>query len=260
MKATFQALAVIALGAALSFAQGPKGSRQGTPAAPVHQLDPAQVVVISGTVDAVNIDYAMKHPSIVVQGKTIELGPLFYLTEKGFEVEKGQSVDVKAAPCFDPDNTTLFALEITNRTLGTTLVLRDADGTPLWVSRGSRGMAKGRGNGQGNGGPGNGPAVGGAACFDSASITTVTGTVKSVSMGVGIRMPALVLATPSGDLTIKIGPERILLEAGFTIEAGETLTVKYGKTTCTEELVALVLTATDGSSITLRNDDGTIAW
>ena len=85
-------------------------------------------------------------------------------------------------------------------------------------------------------------------------------TTAYLSVACGLALLALVLATPSGDLTIKIGPERILLEADFTIEAGETLTVKHGKTTCTEELVALVLTATDGSSITLRNDDGTIAW
>ena len=267
MKQTFKVLSILVLAAAISFGQGNngRGSSNGPAnmAAAAHQIDPSKVVAITGEVKAVNISYGLKHPSIVVTDAslgevTLELAPLYWLLENGFEVEPGHRVAATAAPCLDSDKTALFAINIENLTLGVELPLRDSDGTPLWVVRGpqGKGQAKGRGPGAGNQA---GAQVRGS-CIDTATITTVSGTVSAINMGLGIRMPALTLATAAGDLTVRIGPERILLEAGFAIEAGQTLTVRHALSPCTGERVALDLTSASGQTLKLRNDDGSIAW
>ena len=100
----------------------------------------------------------------------------------------------------------------------------------------------------------------GPGCFDPASVVTVTGTVESVNAGIGIQMPTVTLNTSTGLITVKIGPERILLEAGFVIKAGDTLTVTYGQSACTSELIALSLTSADGETVVLRDETGHVVW
>jgi hypothetical protein len=105
---------------------------------------------------------------------------------------------------------------------------------------------------------GNGECEG---CLDTTSIAVVAGTVEKVSAGVGIQFPTLVLKTAEGKLlTIRIGPERVLLAADFEITAGQRLTVRYAASTCRDELVALELTDSTGRKIVLRDPDGTSAW
>jgi len=254
-------LAALAMAAALFAQNGPKGPQMGPgqnqqPAVPMHSLDLAAVVTIAGPITTVNVALGVQHPSIVVDGKTIELAPAWWLLEKGLELKEGDKVEVIAAPCLDPDKPWLFAIKVINVTTGTTRSLRDENGVPLWVTRGGKGQMQGPGS---RSGQGNGPAEC-SGCFDPASLATTTGTVESVNAGFGIQMPVLTLKTTGGLLTLKIGPERILLESGFTIKAGDTLTVKYGQSICTDELIAVSLTNNDGVTVILRDDSGRIVW
>jgi hypothetical protein len=61
-------------------------------------------------------------------------------------------------------------------------------------------------------------------------------------------------------LSVRIGPERVLLAGDFEITPGQKLTVKYAPSTCRDEFVALELTDSSGRKIVLRNADGTPAW
>ncbi len=221
---------------------------------PLHSLDPAAVTVIAGTVSTVNLAVGVQHPSIVISGKTIELAPVWWMLERGLEIKEGDNLAVKAAPCLDPAKTMLFAIEVRNVTTGTTLALRDANGLPLWITRGGRSQGQ-----QMNSGAGNGTADC-SGCFDPASVVTASGTVESVNAGLGIQMPTLTLKTSKGLVTIKIGPTRILLEAGFVIKAGDALTITYGQSVCTDEWIALSLKNAAGETVTLRDPTGRIAW
>jgi hypothetical protein len=73
-------------------------------------------------------------------------------------------------------------------------------------------------------------------------------------------MPTLVLKTDGKLLTLKIGPERILLGADFELNPGQSVTVRYAQATCTDEYLALQITNSAGVTVTLRGDDGTPAW
>ena len=73
-------------------------------------------------------------------------------------------------------------------------------------------------------------------------------------------MPSLTLKTAAGKLlVIKLGPERLLLEADLEVKAGDALSVKYAVTSHDGELVALAITK-GGVTVTLRGDDGRPAW
>ena len=74
-------------------------------------------------------------------------------------------------------------------------------------------------------------------------------------------MPSLVLKTAAGKLlTIKLGPERMLLATDLELKAGDSITVKYAEMACDDdELVALAITK-GGVTVTLRGDDCRPAW
>lgn len=269
MKSILKTMIIAAALTAVVFAQGPRGpqapgSGQGSgpqgPSSGIHSPDMTKLEFISGAVTKVNLAYGLQNPSIEVNGKTIRLAPVYYLAENGFEVEKGNLVDVKAVPCADPANGYLFAVSIKNVTANTSIDLRDpATGEPLWTSRGP-GAGQGQGQGMGHGMRHGEPAHVGGGCIDPASIKSISGTATQVNMGLGIQMPTLTVKTASGDVTMKIGPERILLAAGFTLEPGEKVEARYAVSTCQEENVALSLKNASGVTVKLRNDDGSIAW
>jgi hypothetical protein len=143
----------------------------------------------------------------------------------------------------------LYAVVITKGT--STIALRDSSGIPLWAGRG-------RGRGDQSRPFGVGQHVG---CVDAASIATVTGAVDKVNAGVGIQQPNVVLRVSDGKLlTVKLGPEHILLEADFALVVGDKLTVTYALATCSNEIVALELMDAAGNKLVLRNADGTPAW
>jgi len=219
--------------------------------------DPGAVQVIEGTVTAVNIAYGAQYPSIVVNGATIKVAPLWYLLENDFELKTGDSVKVTAAPCNQPGATDLYALEIVNTTTNTTIKLRDESGLPLWGGgRGRRGGLNAMNTNSGARGGPNGMRANTAArggCIDPASVRTVTGVVAAVNAGAGIQMPTLTLKTADGQsITMKIGPERILLANDFELKPGDQVTAKYALATCTNEYVALELTNSAGLTVVLR--------
>jgi hypothetical protein len=213
----------------------------------------AQARTFSGDITAVNLAYGAQYPTIVVAQTTIKLAPVWFLLESDFELKAGDKVDVIAAPC-NCAGGSWAALSITKA--GVSVDLRDSLGLPLWLSQG-RGSA-GPGMGTHNGPSPAAPRTGGG-CVDPASITTVSGVVESVTLGVGIQQPTLVVKAGAASITIKIGPERVLFASDIELTAGSAVSVKYGLATCSNENVALSLTA-GGVTVVLRQDDGRPAW
>lgn len=243
---------MLALGAWL-FAQGPRGNsgaRQGAPAVcSGTALDMTSTVAIEGKIEAVSIEAGVQYPSIVVGGKTIKVAPVWYLLENDFELAVGDSVKILAAPCLCTDGS-LAAVEITKGPQ--TIVLRDSLGIPLWI----KGLARGEGKAD--------TAVrggAGGACLDLATLETVTGSVVSVNAGLGIQQPLVVLKTADGrTLSIRVAPERVLLEQDIELAPGMTLTAKVARSTCLDGLVALELTMPDGVVVRLRDESGRPVW
>jgi hypothetical protein len=261
MKSTLSVGILMLAAAASCGAQGMRAGQNGAkPNQPAAALDPAAIQTISGTVTAVNIAYGAQYPSIVVNGTTIKAAPIWFLLENNFEIKTGDSVTVKAAPCNQPAETGLYALEIINDTTQASIKLRDESGLPLWGGmRGRRGGGPGMMRmGAGAMAMGAGPARAAAAgarggCIDPAGVKTVTGIVEQVNAGAGIQMPALTLKTADGQtITMKIGPERILLANDFELKPGDQVTAKYAPAACTNEFVALELTNAAGNTVVLR--------
>ncbi len=248
-------LFAIILTAAVALAQGgPRpgfgpGTGSGAGTGPVHTqaaLNMAAVQTIAGSITGVQIGYGLQYPSIVVGQKTIKVAPVWFLLENDFELKEGMEVKLAAAPGNPPNEAYLHAVEITAVAEGKTLKLRDTAGIPLWTGGARSGAAT--------------PQSLGTGCVDPASIRTVIGVVESVQAAYGMQQPSMSLKTEAGVVTLKLGPEKVLLGSDFELKAGATITVKYGLASCSQENVALVLTDTAGKSIKLRNDDGTPAW
>ena len=80
-------------------------------------------------------------------------------------------------------------------------------------------------------------------------------------MGVGIQMPTMVLKTSDGKLIpIKLGPERVLLEADLELREGQTVTVRYAQPAEADEYIALQITNSAGVTVTLRHDRRNFDW
>lgn len=246
------ALALAAVLATAS-AQGPKGQPGGNPnppastVCPANPLDLSQQKIIEGAITSIDLGYGVQYPSIVVNKQAIKIAPVWFLLENDFELGVGDQVKVTAVPSTAAGDAYLYALEITKTAVNSTLALRNATGQPLWLAENRRA------------GNQTAPRLG-TPCIDPASIKSVTGAVDSVTAGIGVRQPVVVIKSGDTLVTIKLGPERILLDADFEIKAGMTLTVKYALATCTDEFVALSLTDSAGHTIVLRNDDGSPAW
>ncbi len=249
MQIAVSAIALIF--AAHAAAQGPfgRGGQRGQ-GAPASSLDMTKTQTIAGKIGTLDIGFGAQYPSFTVGTTSIKAAPVWFFLDNDFELKAGDSVSVLAAPSTIPGDSYLHALQITNTATGAKIVLRDSNGVPLWsgpgAGRGNRDAAR------------DGACTG---CIDPATIATVSGTVEKVVMGVGIQMPSLVVKAADGKLiTMKIGPERILLEADFELKAGDKVAAKYAYASCNEEYVALQLTNAAGVTVTLRNDDGTPAW
>jgi hypothetical protein len=242
-----------ALAAVMTFAQGPRGPKTGNPAnRPTPVVDMARVRTIAGAVSAINIGYGTQYPSVTIGEAVIKVAPVWFLLENDFEIRPGSTLSVVAANSTLPNDSYLYAIEITNTATQARIVLRDSSGVPQWSGGKER-----RGGGRGN--PDSPRA--GAGCVDPTTIVAVAGIVEKVSMGAGIEMPTLIVKGADGALvTIKIGPERILLEADFELKEGEYVTAKYAKATCTDENVALQLTNAAGETTILRSDAGAPNW
>jgi len=246
MKIRTAVVAALAASLSIAYAQGPRGGASGQ-RAQGGGINMPGIQTVDGVVTQVNIVYGVEYPSIVVNRQQVKVAPAWFLLDQDFEIKTGDSVRIKAAPSAVRDDGFLYAIEITKG--ASTVVLRDSNGVPLWAGRGRGAQSRPFGAGQH------------AGCIDAASVATVTGTVDKVNAGVGVQQPTLVLKSADGKLlTIKIGPERILLDADFELTTGEKLTVTYALATCTDEYVALELMNAAGEKLVLRNADGTPAW
>lgn len=218
------------------------GSGQGR----YNRVNVAQTQIITGEITAVDVAYGAQYPSITVNQTVIKVAPLWFLLDQDFELQAGDTVTVVAAPCNLAGDSYLYAISITNTETSATIVLRNPNGLPLW------GGAGGGRSGQRM------QKASSRACFDPASVRTITGTIERVNFGAGIQMPTLVVKTADGLVTMKIGPERILLSADFELNPGEAVTATYA--TCLRENVAFQLTNTAGVTVILRNPDGSVSW
>ena len=242
-------IATLGLTAALAFAQGPRGPGGGNQAAPQANsgLNMTTQQVVEGNITGVQIAYATQYPSIVVNKLQIKVAPIWYLLENDFELTAGEAVRITAVSSNTAGDAYLYAVDITKVSSGARITLRNELGIPLWMGAARRG-----GNPQA-------PRTGGT-CVDTASIKTVSGTIDSVTSGIGIQHPTMVLKVDSALLTIGLGPERVLLDSDLELKPGATVAVKYALATCTDTLVALQLADASGHSVVLRHDDGTPAW
>ena len=225
------------------------------------QLNMDGRTTIEGTVVSVNNGGLLQFPSITVGTGTaqveIKVGPVWYFEELDAEIEVGDIVIVDAVPSVD--DLYYYAISIRNEPESYKLQFRDSEtGQALWARRNGAG---GQGNGAGIGLSGDQSQIrehreilGGCTLQD---VVTVAGTVESVSVGAGLSQPRIVLATASELLTIRLGPARTLLAAGFEILEGAAFTVRYGVSPCSGELIAVELINENGTSFRIRNDDGT---
>jgi hypothetical protein len=191
-------------------------------------IDTAHPVVVAGTVVGFNAAAGEGTPTLVVKAsgeeKTFVLGPYWYLAEKGFKANAGDSVEVKGYPCTGCANG-LATAEVKNLTQGVSLSLRDEKGLPLWTKGGSGGGRHGRGQG----GHGNGMCQGSGP--DMARVQTIEGTVRSFTGGPGAGQPTLVVSTASGDRTVVPSPYRTVVRSGFSFAEGKQLAAKIAPVT-----------------------------
>lgn len=259
MQHRFLAFAlVIAAVAFTASAQGPQGpgagggnfnnNAAGTCANP---LVMASIQTIEGAITSLDLGSGIQYPSIVVNKIQIKLAPVWFLLDQDFEIAIGETVRINAASSSTAGDGYLYAIDIVKTATNESLTLRDSSGQPLWLAANRRGVA-------GASNP-NAPRTG-EPCLDPASIRTAAGTVDHVTAGVGIRQPFLVLKSGDTLLTIKLGPERVLLDEDFEIKAGTQLSVKFGLASCTGEFVALELTDAAGRTLVLRDSGGAPAW
>ncbi|WP_321473340.1 hypothetical protein [uncultured Paludibaculum sp.] len=246
IKLTTSLLCAALLTAPFTFAQG-----KGTPASPGQRANPglnmAMQQTIEGTISSVQITYGVQYPSIVLDQTSIKVAPIWYLLENDFELAAGEAVGVLAAPSSTAGDPYLYAVAVTKTASGAKITLRNEAGVPLWL-----GTARSGGNAAV-------PRIAGN-CIDPASINTVSGTIESVTIGIGIQQPVLVLKTNGTLMAFKLGPERLLLDIDLELKTGSELTVRYATATCCDEYLALQLTDATGNTTVLRNDDGTPAW
>jgi hypothetical protein len=215
------------------------------------RVDLSKQIRVEGAVSSVSIAAGVEYPSITVDKKQIKVAPAWYLGEKDFELKEGQNVSVLAAPSNDPKDPYLHALVIDNRTTQKIITLRNDDGMPLWIRRGSE-------LGRNDARPGYGMSQGG--CIDLATVKTAAGLMEKITLGFGLEHPSLTVKLDDGSLlAFKIGPERIVLESDWELKPGMKISVMYAEAPCCEEHVALELTV-DGKTLVLRDELGRPSW
>lgn len=244
-------IAILALAAPV-LAQG-----TGTPAA-----DPAQAFSVAGSVVAFTSTPGAGYPILVVDDPSlgeveIGLGPIWYLQQQGFTAAAGDQVEALVYPCATC-SVPQVAAWVNNITAGVSISLRDEAGYPLWIGGGDHG-AGGQAGGAGAGGPrAVGSVMAGWGGPDMSAVTTVTGTVVSITAEVGAGYPTLVLLAGGQELTIYISPYRLIAASGLLIEPGMELEVTYAPAETTSGTVLLAISITDpvtGIVVQLRDPE-----
>jgi hypothetical protein len=225
-------------------------------------------VVVKGEVVSFTAGAGLGTPTLVVRQAdgsetAFVLGPYPYIQSQGFAAQAGDAVEVTALVC--PSCTSGYAaIQVVNVTRGVTLLLRSADGTPLWT--GSQGGTArrhlspgtpmtGHGAGMGAGrGPGHG-ACGGLGP-DMTRVTVFSGVVKGFTGAPGQHLPTLTLATAAGDAEVLLSPYRALMHADYTPSIGAQVEVKAAPVVLesAEQWVAITLRdVATGLEVVLRD-------
>jgi hypothetical protein len=139
MKTKTLLAALIAI-PALALAQG--GPPPGKGPGGARMFDPATVVTITGTVTGeTRVDRGMGHSGVHLALKTAEgeiavhLGPDFWVDKQSMKIAKGDEISVKGSKVTFDGKPAVIAQTVTMG--GSTLVLRDANGTPAWAGSGA---------------------------------------------------------------------------------------------------------------------------
>lgn len=244
-------------------------SAQGTG---VPAVDPTAALAVSGPVVAFIAGPGSGHPTMTVsdaaRGETsFILGPFRYLESVSFSAATGDQVEALLYSC--PVCTAGWvAARVDNLTNGSSAVLRDSSGVPLWTGRG---MGAGGRAGAGRRAMGRaaaaGPAAGssrlavgqrqcGGAGLDMSAASTATGTVKAFTGGPGEGTPTLTLQTAAGDLEILVSPYRTLAAADLSLDTGRSLEIVYAPVAGTDgELLAAVSLTDTGTGLTVQLRD-----
>jgi hypothetical protein len=169
------------------------------------------------------------------------LGPFRYLQAQNFAAQAGDRAEVNGWACSGCEQGAVVA-QVKNVTRGLTLVLRNAEGTPVWTGPAGQGVRRhlagraagvgaaqglGMGAGQGTGATQRGGrqlCAGGGP--DLSRTATFTGAVVSFAGGFGEGFPTLVMSSAQGDVAIVVSPYRALMQAGYTPVAGAQVVVK----------------------------------
>lgn len=266
-RVVFQVLAATVMAAAIASAQG-----TGVPA-----VDPTAALTVSGPVVAFVAGPGSGHPTMTVSDAargemSFILGPFRYLESVAFSAATGDQVEALLYSC--PVCTAGWvAARVDNLTNGSSAVLRDSSGVPLWTGRG---MGGGGRAGAGRAGAGRramgraavaGPAAGssqlavrqrqcGGAGLDMSAVSTATGTVKAFTGGPGEGTPTLTLQTAAGDLDILVSPYRTLAAADLSLDTGRSLEIVYAPVAGTDgELLAAVSLTDTGTGLTVQLRD-----
>ncbi len=277
----FTLVLIAALAVVLASPTLAQRSRVGSRSGSGPRIDPANVVVVDGTVQEFVAGFGQGIPLLVVADAagdlhTFILGPYWYLSEQGFVAVPGDLVTVTAYACTACE-TGVAVVTVVNTSQGVTLTLRDANGLPLWTQRqggsgasgpagggqggngGGNGNQAGNGNGQaggsggnGNGGNGGNGGQGTGPCDhllpDLARTTTVSGTVTDFVPASGAGPAAVTLSTPAGEVTVLLSPASVLTKAGFELAVGMALEVVAAPIELDGTQVWIALTVTDPAS------------
>jgi hypothetical protein len=96
-------------------------------------LDPATAVDIEGVVTEYAFGLGTHSNTVTVDAAgtlyTFGLGPYWFMVQNAFTVQEGDTLRAHIALCSEH----YAAFTVENVTTGATLVLRDADGVPLWI-------------------------------------------------------------------------------------------------------------------------------
>ncbi len=210
------------------------------------RVDTSTTFTVQGEVASFQAGFGQTMPQLTVReagGKetTFVLGPFRYLQAQNFSAQAGDRAEVSGWACASCDQGAVVE-RVRNLTRGLTLVLRNADGTPVWsgpagqgVRRHLVGSAAGTGAAQGLG-MGAGPGMGavqrggrhlcGADGPDLGRTETFVGAVKSFAGGPGEGFPTLVMSSAQGDVVIVLSPYRALMQAGYTPAVGAEVEVE----------------------------------
>jgi hypothetical protein len=125
---------------ALALAQGGPPPGKGMGAA--RMFDPATVATVTGTVTVENrVDRGMGHKGVHLVLKTAEgeipvhLGPDVWVDQQSVKLAKGDEITVKGSRITIEGKPAIIPQTVTKG--GSTLVLRDATGTPAWAGGGA---------------------------------------------------------------------------------------------------------------------------